>query len=166
MVWLKFIHMAAISIWCAGLICLPGLYAQRHRVENDEALYRLQGLVRFAYVSLISPAAFVAIGSGIGLIFLQATFVEWFSVKMAFVGVLVVIHILTGLVIIRLFEDGERYPAWRFVAVTIVTTLVTLAILIVVLAKPPLHWDWLPMDLTRPGALRDIVGEFIPWLSR
>ena len=89
MVWLKFIHMAAISIWCGGLICLPGLYAQRHNVETDDALYRLQGLVRFAYVSLISPAAFVAVGSGIVLFFLQGTFVEWFSLKMAFVGVLV-----------------------------------------------------------------------------
>ena len=24
-VWLKFAHLAAISLWCAGLICLPGL---------------------------------------------------------------------------------------------------------------------------------------------
>jgi uncharacterized membrane protein len=166
MVWLKFIHMAAISIWCAGLICLPGLYAQRHNVESDEALYRLQGLVRFAYVALISPAAFVSIGSGIALIFLQATFVEWFSLKMVFVGILVVIHILTGLVIIRLFEQGERYPAWRFVGVTVVTTFVVFAILVIVLAKPPLHWDWVPADLMRPGALRELVGEFIPWLSR
>jgi len=108
----------------------------------------------------------VSIGSGIALIFLQATFVEWFSVKMAFVGVLVVIHILTGLVIIRLFEDGESYPGWRFVGVTIVTTLVVFAILVVVLAKPPLHWDWVPVDFTRPGALRDFVAEFIPSLSR
>ncbi|MFN3764454.1 MAG: CopD family protein [Aliihoeflea sp.] len=166
MVWLKFVHLAAISIWCGGLICLPGLYAQRHAVESDDALYRLQGLVRFAYVSLISPAAFVAIGSGVGLIFLQTTFVEWFSLKLAFVGVLVFIHILTGLVIIRLFEKGEMYPAWRFVAVTIVTTLVVFAILAVVLAKPPLDFDWVPADLMRPGALRDIVGNFIPWLSR
>ena len=156
MVWLKFVHLAAISIWCAGLICLPGLYAQRHTVESDDALYRLQGLVRFAYVTLISPAAFVAIGSGIGLVFVQSTFVEWFSLKMALVGVLAVIHILTGLVIIRLFEKGEMYPAWRFVAVTIA----------VVLAKPPLDFDWVPADWVRPGALRDIVGGFIPWLSR
>ena len=166
MVWLKFVHLAAISIWCGGLICLPGLYAQRHAVESDDALYRLQGLVRFAYLSLISPAAFVAIGSGVGLIFLQSTFVEWFSLKLAFVGVLVFIHILTGLVIIRLFEKGEMYPAWRFVAVTIVTTLVVFAILAVVLAKPPLDFDWVPADVMRPGALRDIVGNFIPWLSR
>lgn len=165
MIWLKFVHLAAISIWCAGLICLPGLYAQRHKVEGD-ALYRLQGLVRFAYVALISPAAFIAIGSGVGLIFLQQSFVEWFSLKLAFVGVLVVIHILTGLVIIRLFEEGEIYPAWRFVAVTVVTTIVVFLILAVVLAKPPLDFDWVPAEWTRPGALRDIVGGLIPWMTR
>lgn len=163
MVWLKFLHIAAISIWTAGLICLPGLYVQRAHVEDDQALYRLQGLVRFAYVSLISPAAYVAVGSGIGLIFLQGTFAPWFSLKLAFVGVLVVAHILTGLVIIRLFEKGEIYPPWRFVAVTAFTVLVVLAILFVVLAKPPLHFDWLPANLFRPGSLGEHLRQFIPW---
>lgn len=163
MVWIKFLHLAAISIWCGGLICLPGLYAQRHTVEDDDALYRLQGLVRFAYVALISPAAFVSIASGTALIFLQSTFVEWFSLKMAFVGVLAFIHILTGLVIIRLFEKGEIYPPWRFVGVTVVTTIVVAMILVIVLAKPPLHWDWLPPNLFAPGALRELLADFNPW---
>lgn len=160
---LKFIHIAAIAIWCAGLISLPGLYAQRAHAKSDDHLYRLQGFVRFAYISLISPAAFIAVGTGTALIFATAVFTTWFMVKLAFVGALVVIHVLTGLVIIRLFEDGEVYPAWRFVGVTIVTSLVTVAILVVVLAKPDIDVGFLPDLFFTPGALGEALSGINPW---
>ena len=49
-------------------------------------------MTRFVYVEMTSPAAFIAIGSGTALIFLQATFQEWFSLKMVLVGTLVMLH--------------------------------------------------------------------------
>jgi protoporphyrinogen IX oxidase len=165
-VWLKFIHVTTIAIWCAGLICLPGLYVQRAHLPNRDALHRLQGFVRFSYVVLISPAAFVAIATGTALIFVAETFEAWFTAKLFFVGLLVGIHVLTGLVIVRLFEEGEIYPAWRFVAVTVLTVLVTLAILFFVLGKPAIDLDILPADLHQPGALRRIVLNLLPWSAR
>lgn len=162
--WLKFIHIATIAVWAAGLISLPGLYVQRAHVADDEQLHRLQRIVRSAYVRLVSPAAFVAVASGIALIFLRETFVAWFSLKLAFVGVLVVIHALTGLVIIRLFREGEIYPVWRFVAVTTLTVAIVLAILVLVLAKPDIAVTY-PAALGQPGALRDLFADFIPWTT-
>ena len=95
--WLtKFLHLATISLWAAGLLTLPFLITQRRLVEG-EALHRLHAMTRLLYTGLVSPAAFIAIGSGIALIFLQATYVEWFSAKMVFVGLLVGLHIVTGL---------------------------------------------------------------------
>ncbi len=58
------------------------------------------GIVRLVYVELTSPAAFVAIGSGTALIFLQATFVEWFSIKMVLVGIMAMLHVVAGLVVL------------------------------------------------------------------
>lgn len=161
-VWFKFIHIAAIAIWAAGLICLPGLYVQRAHVTDKDQLYRLQRMVRFAYVGLISPAAFVAIASGTGLIFLQAVFTPWFSAKLGLVATLVVIHALTGLVIIRLFRDGEVYPAWRFVSVTILTLAIVTGILFLVLVKPVLNLPF-PAVLGEPGALQRLIGDLNPW---
>lgn len=158
MIWLKFLHVAAIAVWSAGLICLPGLYVRRARVPDDEALHRLQALVRFLYVGIISPAAFVAVGSGTALIFLLGTFEPWFSLKLLFVGVMVVIHILTGLVIIRLFEEGRLYPVWRFVVATAGSLVAVCAVLLVVLAKPALP-DLLPPVLGEPGGLRDLAVD-------
>ena len=164
-VWLKFVHVAAISIWCAGLICLPALYLQRAHVADRESLHRLQRFVRFCYIVLISPAAFVAVATGTALIFVSQTFYPWFTAKLVFVGVLVGIHIVTGLVIVRLFDRGEVYPVWRFVAVTVLTVLTTLAILFFVLGKPALDLDMLPADLHQPGALRRIVLDLLPWTT-
>lgn len=162
MIWLKLLHLGAIAIWSAGLICLPALYVRRSHVPDDDAKHRLHAMVRFLYVGIISPAAFVAVGSGTALILVREPFETWFSIKLAFVGVLAVIHILTGLVIIRLFNDGEFYPVWRSVATTASTLLVVIAILVVVLAKPDIP-NLLPDILSQPGALKELVGDLNPF---
>lgn len=164
--WLKFAHVAAIAIWSAGLICLPWLYVQRPDTRDTPEIYRLQALVRFAYVALISPAAFVAVGTGIGLIFVAGTFEAWFSLKLVLVGALVGVHILTGLVIIKLFEEGEAYPRWRFVLVTVATVAIVVAILVVVSAKPIFDFAFLGEFLATPGALGEWGGDLIPWVRR
>jgi ABC-type glycerol-3-phosphate transport system permease component len=73
------------------------------------------------------------------------------------------VNTLTGLVIVRLFEKGQVYPVWRFVATTTITVLVVLAILFLVLGKPSLDFGVLPEAYLRPGALREIVLDIIPW---
>ena len=158
----KFVHIAAISIWAAGVVSLPGLYVQRTHVKDRGALLRLQSLVRFAYIAIISPAAFIAVLTGTALIFLRQTFEPWFSVKLAFVGLLTVIHILTGLVVIRLFREGEVYPVWRFVMATVLSGAVVVAIFFIVLAKPAIDLAFLDI-LAEPGGLKRLYGEFNPW---
>ncbi|MCK8779956.1 CopD family protein [Rhizobium sp. NTR19] len=159
---LKVIHIAAIAIWAGGIVSLPGLYVQRAHVQDKESLYRLQMMVRFAYVSIISPAAFLAVISGTLLIFGRETFAGWFSIKLFFVGLLVILHVLTGLIIIRLFREGEIYPVWRFIVATIITCAVILVILLVVLAKPPIDIA-IPAALMEPGGLRRLVQGLSPW---
>lgn len=159
---LKFVHITTITVWAAGLISLPGLYVQRAHVRDNDGLFRLQMIVRYAYVTIISPAAFIAVVSGTALIFGQRTYAPWFSLKLLFVGVLAILHILTGLIIIRLFKEGEVYPVWRFVMTTIVTSIVVATIVFIALAKPFLEMD-LPEELMRPGGLRTLVERFTPW---
>lgn len=160
MIWLKITHIAAISVWAGLLICLPALYVQRAHVGDTQSLHALQNLVRFIYVKLLSPSAFIAVTSGVALIFLRATFEAWFSVKLGLVGVMTLIHVLTGLVIIRLFDEGEVYPVWRFVTVTATTLVIVALVLTVVLAKPEIP-DLLPAAMGQPGGLRDVVSDLI-----
>ena len=159
---IKFIHLAAISIWAAGIVSLPGLYVQRAHIRKDDELYRLQKIVRFSYVRILSPAAFVAIATGTGLTFLQNPYSGWFSVKLVLVGMLIVIHVLTGLVIIRLFGKGEVYPVWRFIIATVLSCLVAGGIIFVVLARPDINLT-LPAGVFEPGGLKKLVSEVSPW---
>ncbi|WEX10907.1 CopD family protein [Chelativorans sp. AA-79] len=163
--WLKLVHIGAIAVWMAGLVSLPGLYVQRAHVKDADQLFRLQRMVRFAYLALVSPAAFLAIGTGIALIFARGVFEGWLSAKLALVGGLALLHTLTGLVIIRLFREGEVYPVWRFVAVTALTVAFILGILYLVLAKPPLDAALLmPAAMSEPGALRRVFEDLNPWM--
>jgi len=158
----KFLHIAAIAIWAAGVVSLPGLYVQRAHVKDEDALLRLQRLVRFAYIGIISPAAFVAVLTGTMLIFLRQTFEAWFSIKLALVGVFAILHVLTGLVVIRLFRDGEIYPPWRFVTATVLSGGVVVAIFFIVLAKPTVDLALIDV-LSEPGGLKRLYDEFNPW---
>jgi len=108
------------------------------------------------------PAAFVAVATGTVLIFTLAVFEPWFSVKLALVGTLVVVHVMSGLKILRLFEPGGIYPAWRLVAVSLLTSGLVTAILAVVLGKPRWTSDWAG-ELFTPGALGQMVGDVIAW---
>ena len=159
---LKLVHIAGIALWSGGLLCLPLLYVQRRSLAGN-ALHRLHNFTRFFYVRLVSPAAFAAIASGTALIFVQATFEPWFSLKLALVAALVLIHVLSGLVILRLFEPDQSYPAARFVAVTLLTGVVVAAILFVVLAKPEWRIAGAVTTFFSPGALGDMLGEVTAW---
>ncbi|OAE48970.1 CopD family protein [Agrobacterium tumefaciens] len=158
----KFLHFLAISIWVAGLVSLPSLYVQRAHVQTAEDPFRLQKIVRFSYVKVLSPAAFIAVASGTTLIFLQSTYLSWFSAKLVLVALLVLLHVLTGLVIIRLFNEGEVYPAWRFVVVTAVSSILAIGIVYLALAKPEIP-ALLPGWFHEPGALKRILDPLIPW---
>ncbi|MFD1911542.1 CopD family protein [Halodurantibacterium flavum] len=165
--WLtKFAHVSAIALWAGGMIVLPFLFRQRSHVEGDEE-HRLHRLTRFLYVTLMSPAAFIAVGTGIGLIFLRETFVEWFSLKLAAVGVLAGMHVLSGLLVLKLFDTDERVKfGWpRTWVMTVVNLGAVGAILFLVLAKPGLDANRIA-EIFAPGALRELVMPLIASVTR
>lgn len=162
---LKFLHVATISLWSAGLLALPFIYRQRRGLEGDD-LYRLHIFTRYFYVGFVSPAAFAAIGTGTALIFLRETYVPWFSWKLLLVTVMTGIHLFSGLLILKLFEPDGRYPRWRFVTITASTLLVVTGILWLVLAKPALGPVQPLDDFFEPGSLSRAVDSFSAWMRR
>jgi protoporphyrinogen IX oxidase len=156
---LKFVHLGAIAIWSAGLIILPFLFWQRRTFDLGGELNRLHRMTRFVYVGMASPAAFVAIGSGTALIFLQATFQEWFSIKMALVGAMSMLHVVAGLVLTQLFLAEGRFSRISYVALSTAYLVLITAIIYVALAKPHIDSNQFAVDLFKPGALRQFFGD-------
>jgi uncharacterized membrane protein len=159
---LKFVHIATIAVWAGGLIVLPYLFWQRRFLAAGPELDRLHRVTRFVYVVMTSPAAFVAIGSGTALIFLQSAFREWFTVKMVLVGAMVMLHVLAGLVAMRVFAPDGRFGSRSCVALTSAYLVLIVAIIWVVLAKPHIDSTQFAAELFEPGALaprlRQIFG--------
>jgi putative membrane protein len=158
-VFLKFIHLAAIAMWSGGLIVLPFLFWQRRALDLGTELDRLHRMTRFVYVDVASPAAFVAIGSGTALIFLQTTFQEWFSVKMVLVGAMTMLHVVAGLVLGRLFLANGRFGRTSSVMLSSGYIVLITAIIWIVLAKPHIDSNQFATHLFRPGALGQFFGD-------
>ena len=154
---LKFVHIATIAVWSGGLIVLPYLLLQRQSVAVGPELDRLHRVTRFVYVAMTSPAAFVAIGSGTALIFLQGTFTEWFTLKLLLVGAMVMLHVVTGSLTARVFAPDGRVWSWSCVAQTASYLLLVVAILWVVLAKPTIDSAEFAPGLFEPGALERLL---------
>lgn len=150
---LKFAHLAAIAVWSGGLIVLPFLFRQRMGMAPGVELDRLHRITRLVYVELTSPAAFIAIATGTALIFVQATFVEWFSLKMVLVGIMAMLHVVAGLVLHQLFAPGGRFGATAAAALTTGYLVVIAGILWFVLAKPHIDSNAIAAHLFEPGAL-------------
>ena len=160
---LKFVHLAAIALWSGGLIALPFLFWQRRDLKAASDLDRLHRVTRLVYVELTSPAAFVAIASGTALIFVQATFAEWFSLKMLLVGMMAMLHVVAGLVLLQLFLPDGRFSQLSYLALTCAYIVLITAIVWIVLAKPHVDSNLIAVHLFEPGGLgrwfRQTFGE-------
>jgi len=156
----KFLHIAALSIWCAGLVALPLLLARHHPADNQSEFARTRLVTHQVYVAIVTPAAVIAITMGTALIFLRGVFVPWMFAKLAVVGLLVLMHAWIGHITVKVGEERGDYrspPAGLLVGSSL---LVMLAILILVLGKPVLEEGLVPAWLLRsqgqPLPLREV----------
>ena len=149
---IKFLHIAALCLWCAGLIGLP-LVLARHQVSDDQSEYsRLRVLTHRAYTGIVTPAAVIAIAMGTALVFLRGLFVPWMFAKLVGVGVLVLLHAWIGHVTLIVGERQGSYDpprGWPVMTVAIATGAIV-AILLLVLGKPMLGDRLAPDWLLRP----------------
>ncbi|MBS7813790.1 CopD family protein [Roseococcus pinisoli] len=157
---LKFFHIAALSIWCAGLVGLPLLLARHHPADDQAEFARTRLVTNHAYVRVVTPAAVIAIALGTALVFMRGVFVPWMFAKLVLVGLLVLIHAWIGHITLKFGEEQGHYrppPAGLLVGMSL---LAMLAILILVLGKPFLAEgilpDWLLGTQGQPLPLREV----------
>lgn len=142
----KAVHIAALAIWCAGLLVLPLMLA-RHDPALPAAEFRvIRRACHVTYTLCATPAAVIAVIAGTWLIFLRETFVPWLFAKLAVVALLVAVHAWIGHVLEREADRPAPLMPHPFVPVALSLALM-IAILTLVLAKPALGWivfpDWL-----------------------
>ncbi len=129
----KLIHIAAIAVWAAGLLYLPGLFAAHPRCAGSTAEFQqLRRQTRLVYVALMSPAAVIAVISGTVLVFLAAALGGWIVLKLAAVTGMVLLHVYMGrlLGILLVKPDLRRPFAHRLLMVPAVLLIVAVITLV------------------------------------
>jgi uncharacterized membrane protein len=144
---LKGIHIAALILWCGGILALP-MMLSRHAPDVVADDYRMiRHATHLTYTLWVTPAAVIAVIAGTWLIFLREAFVPWLFAKLFFVALLVAAHVWIGHIIARNAEDPEYHTPPRPYLPAMAALLPMVAILTLVLAKPAMDWvvmpDWL-----------------------
>ena len=170
---LKTLHIAALVIWCAALVCLPILLSLHRQIAADPAANavqrnytRFRKLTHVTYTAVATPAAVIAIAVGTVLIFVAQVFEVWLLAKLTCVVGMVLAHIWLGHLIV---QSSEREVDWRmpWPALALLLALPSiLGVLWFVLAKPDLTQmvQSLPAWLHSPLKLdwAQLLGNWLP----
>ncbi|MGY6587434.1 MAG: CopD family protein [Wenzhouxiangella sp.] len=133
----KLIHIAAIVVWSAGMLYLPGLFARHPATDKGtDHFERLRHQTRLVYVGLMSPAAVIAVASGTVLVFLAASLGSWMILKLVAVAALALLHSYLGRLMGLLYKAPDFRPAWAHHLLLFPITLVIIATITLVSWKP------------------------------
>jgi len=134
--WVLPLHIGFVAIWLGSLVALPQLYAAHSAARDEETHERLVVLERSLFFAFMTPGAALTIVTGGWLLYSRGFDGGWLPVKLAFVGLLVLLHIYASRFSIA-FEGGERpHRTWFFVLLAFAPVLIALPILFLVVAKP------------------------------
>ena len=147
---IKALHLSFVAVWVAGLFALPRMLARHDRAIAQAEFAQIRRATHFGYVWVITPAAVLAIFTGLALIFMRDVFTVWIFAKLVLVTGLVAMHAWVGHTIIAVAEtEGEHEPPEPLIPTMVVLGLV-IAILCLVLSKPDLGEIAMPSWLLKP----------------
>ena len=146
----KALHVAALAVWCGGLVALPLMLARHDPAIGPADYARIRRATHYGYTFLVTPVAVVAIASGTLLVFMRGVFVPWMFAKLLLVALLVTFHAWLGYTIVAVAEtEGAHTPPRPRLPLALLAVPV-LGILALVLAKPGLEAIAIPGWLTEP----------------
>lgn len=136
MLWIKAFHVLFVIAWLAGIFYLPRIYVNYVEGRRQgEDVRRLAVMARrlFGFMTMMAVLA-LALGLALWLIYHDGGL--WLTVKLGFVGLLIVYHVLCGVLLVRLLR-GRRLPGG--IALRILnesSLLLVVPIIILAVVKP------------------------------
>ncbi|MEX2474165.1 CopD family protein [Marinobacter sp.] len=136
--WLLILHISALLFWLGFLVYLPSLVTPRPALGRGSLSPTIERprLARIIFTHAATPTALLAIIAGTLVFVVYDITSPWLIVKLTFVVLLVVNHILLGVLVVRAEAGREkRLAQWCLLSLLASFTL-AVAVLWVVLAKP------------------------------
>lgn len=138
--WIKTLHILAVTSWMAGLFYLPRLFVYHAEKGQTEALSdTFKIMERRLLKAIMRPAAVVAVGTGGWLIWEGSWFGPvpvWLWLKLACVLAMLVFHGVLERHAGRFREGVEVHTGRYFRIINEVPTVLLIAIVIFVVVKP------------------------------
>ncbi|MFN3936909.1 MAG: CopD family protein [Gemmobacter sp.] len=149
---LKFLHIATMLAWCAGLIALPLLLAYYGRARKQARFAEFRLITHYGYIGFVTPAAAVSIAAGTALIFVAQVYDLWLMAKLVLVSGMTLAHAWLGHLILQSGESGGTYPMPQPLIALFLGLPLMSGVLWLVLAKPDLAplTDLLPAVVLEP----------------
>ncbi|MGE0810614.1 MAG: protoporphyrinogen oxidase HemJ [Immundisolibacter sp.] len=140
MLWLKALHVIAMVCWFAGLFYLPRLFVYHVDCTTDAERARFEIMERRLYRAIMTPAAWVTVLAGLGLLLGYAwdlySRAGWLHAKLTLVALLVVYHWLCGRHWIALRDGRNTRSARYFRVFNELPTLILVAVVGLTIVKP------------------------------
>ena len=138
--WIKALHIISVIAWMAGLLYLPRLFVYHASTEKGSAQSEtfkimerrlLRGIMNpamiatFLFGGLLIAANASALGEG-----------KWLHIKLLLVAALAVVHMVMGAWRKAFEADRNTHPARFFRIMNEVPTVLMIAIVVLVVARP------------------------------
>ena len=159
--YLKDFHIVGVIVWFAGLFYLGRLFVYHREADDRPELERTTLKSQFSlmekrlYYGIAWPGLCISVVFGIALIFVSG-FPDWLHVKLAFVVVLVVYHLLCGHLRKLLLKENCSWNGTNFRLFNEIPTLLLFSIVFIVVFKSAISWNVLFLNLA--GLILVIVG--------
>jgi protoporphyrinogen IX oxidase len=136
--WVKVLHIVAMTAWFAGLFYLPRLFVYHAMTEEVEGQKRFTLMQRKLINVIMTPAATVTIISGGTMIYLLPAYMSmpWMHAKLVCVLILLMYHIQCYR-FVDAFQKNQNIRSHRFYRFfNEMPTLLLVLIVILVVVKP------------------------------
>jgi putative membrane protein len=136
--WIKALHIIFVVCWFAGLFYLPRLFVN-HAMVADAATRTRLGLMEHKLYRFMTPLAWLALGLGFWLLYLNWGYYRtqgWMHAKLGLVAVLVVYHLFCGRFMRALAAGRDAHTHVFYRVFNELPVLLLFAIVIFVVVRP------------------------------
>lgn len=133
--WWKFLHIAFMAVWFAGLFFLPRLFIAGAREAESAGTRRLAAISKALYFRVMTPGAVLTVVLGIVLI-AYGHDGAWLPAKLGLVTLAILLHVYFGQLLLDLGAGRARHSVPFYRVLNWIPLVLLLAIAALVAAKP------------------------------
>lgn len=133
--WLKFLHIAAMTIWFAGLFFLPRVLIAQAQAAGPQDSARINATGRRLYFGVMTPGAAVTIVLGTGLL-AYGFEGAWLPAKLTLVAMIVLLHVYLGKLLLDSSMGRASHPVLFYRVLNWIPLFLLLGIAALTAAKP------------------------------